>query len=721
MTRKQLCSALLVMLTIAQVLSAGQSETEQTIIQLEKKLAAVAGEEKIDTLEKLVSHTHYHFPRECARYSRQFLELTGSGQFLSQRANVLIHYGNAQWTLGERDTPIQYANEALAIYENLGDKQGIANALRAIGNFYKRKDYYSVALDYLLKSLKVVEELGDDSKLIRPYFQIAGLYGRMQDYSKAMDYSRRGLKLVKNAESPTAAIFITSIANVHLEKKQYPEALAQYRKALDIFNKAGNKEWISALLINMGKAHLELNHIDTALEVFSRGLAIKNELESQYGVSTALYLIGDAYMKKKDYNRALSYFHRSAEIMLKMDDKGSLRDLYKSYSDLYAAAGDHKTALEYYQKYAQTRDILLNKEKSRQLAELEVKFEAEKRDKEILLLTKTNKIQKITRNAFIGGFTLVTIILLLLFKKYLHLFAFWKKQKYIGQYRLMETIGSGGMGTVFLAHTVRDKKQLAAVKVMREELVEDEYSRRRFKQEGSIIDKLDHPNIVKTFERGEYKGKLYIAMEYLQGKTLDQKIKKEKTIPLTQCISIMEQVAGALAFIHSRNIVHRDLKPANIMLVDHEGNPGFVKLLDFGVALMAAQTRLTQSGMLVGSIHFTAPEQITENSYTTAGDIYSMGITFYQMLAGQPAFTGDSITALVEKILDKLPPEPGQLRPGIPEELNRLIMAMLSKMPGKRPSSNSIAKSLELLAGTCCSPGSRGHFRDTWQGEINGT
>ncbi len=218
------------------------------------------------------------------------------------------------------------------------------------------------------------------------------------------------------------------------------------------------------------------------------------------------------------------------------------------------------------------------------------------------------------------------------------------------------------------------------------------------------MDKLDHPNIVRTFERGEYRGKLFIAMEFLRGKTLARKITEEAQFPLTECLDIMEQVSGALAFIHDKNIIHRDMKPANIMMVTRNNNPNFVKLLDFGVALMAAQTRLTRSGMLVGTIHYTAPEQITENLYSTASDVYSMGVTFYEMLAGKPAFPQEAITALVEKILDETPPEPVTLRRDIPEDLNRLLMSMLMKNPDTRPSAEHVLEILKKIRGAVSPP-----------------
>jgi serine/threonine-protein kinase len=160
----------------------------------------------------------------------------------------------------------------------------------------------------------------------------------------------------------------------------------------------------------------------------------------------------------------------------------------------------------------------------------------------------------------------------------------------------------------------------------------------------------------------------------------------------------MIQVTDTLAFIHSKNVVHRDLKPANIMLIQKENQPGIVKLLDFGIALMKFQTRLTQTGILVGTIHYIAPEQITGNCYSIAGDIYSLGITFYEMLVGKPAFAMETITDLVEKIINDPPPEPKQLRPEIPDSLNHLIMKMLSKEPSQRPLAGNVLSVLKTMA-----------------------
>jgi serine/threonine-protein kinase len=233
--------------------------------------------------------------------------------------------------------------------------------------------------------------------------------------------------------------------------------------------------------------------------------------------------------------------------------------------------------------------------------------------------------------------------------------------------------------------------------VLREELFKDEISRKRFKYEGTIIDSLDHPNIVSIYERGEYKGKLYIAMELLQGKNLAYTIEEDGQIALDRCLPIMIQLSDALVFIHSKNIVHRDLKPANIMLTGKDGIGDVVKLLDFGLARTRFQTRLTRTGMLVGTINYMSPEQVSGLPPTPACDVYALGIIFYEMVTGRHAFPGDTITEIADKILVSAPDQPAQYRPGIPDELNGLIMQMLSKESTRRPSAAVVLNRLKTV------------------------
>ncbi|HLP60274.1 MAG TPA: protein kinase, partial [Candidatus Deferrimicrobium sp.] len=282
-------------------------------------------------------------------------------------------------------------------------------------------------------------------------------------------------------------------------------------------------------------------------------------------------------------------------------------------------------------------------------------------------------------------FALLSYIIINFIKKYITFLGFWKREKYIGKFKLVERIGSGGMGTIYKAEDTIEKNGLVALKVLREELFPDETHRKRFKQEAAIIDQLDHPNIVKVFERGQHREKLYIVMEYLEGKTLAAKIAEEEKMDLQEILDIIYQISGALKKIHGRSIVHRDLKPENVMLIEKDGKSNFVKLLDFGLARTENQSKITQTGTLLGTVNYMAPEQISHASYSLATDIYSLGVIFYEMATGRIPFPGGKMTQIMGKILSETPMEPILLRPDLPSACNHLITKMMEKDNTLRP------------------------------------
>jgi serine/threonine-protein kinase len=239
-----------------------------------------------------------------------------------------------------------------------------------------------------------------------------------------------------------------------------------------------------------------------------------------------------------------------------------------------------------------------------------------------------------------------------------------------------------------------------AVKVLREELFADENYRKRFEQEAAIVDQLDHPHIVRIFERGQYKQKLYIIMELLEGKTLANRITREPLIPLDQVCYIMLQIADALMTIHSEDIVHRDLKPENVMLVEAEGKQNFVKLLDFGLAKAIHQTRITQTGTVLGTLNYMAPEQISVGEFSPASDVYSMGVVLYETVTGHVPFPGDGMTHIMKQIMNRVPLPPLRLRNDLPPVLNALILKMMKKESSERPSLDDVIETLKSLRST---------------------
>jgi ligand-binding sensor domain-containing protein/tRNA A-37 threonylcarbamoyl transferase component Bud32 len=298
------------------------------------------------------------------------------------------------------------------------------------------------------------------------------------------------------------------------------------------------------------------------------------------------------------------------------------------------------------------------------------------------------------------AFAALSVLLWQLLKRYLHAVSFWKKKTYIGHFKILETIGTGGMATVYKAQDILDRKRIVALKVLKEENFHDENQKKRFKHESLITEGLDHPHIVHIIERGETDDSWYIAMELLQGESLALLIKRSGRLPVSEALAIMLQIVDALQAIHAQNIVHRDLKPENIMVNERPGRGHFVKLLDFGLAITPAQSRLTMSGVVMGTIRYLPPERISDGTSSPAGDIYSAGIILYEMLTGSKPFWSEATGEVIHRILKTYPLPPIEISREVPGELNALIMAMIDKDPAQRPVLAAIRAELQRLAET---------------------
>ncbi len=296
------------------------------------------------------------------------------------------------------------------------------------------------------------------------------------------------------------------------------------------------------------------------------------------------------------------------------------------------------------------------------------------------------------------AFAVFSVFLWQMLRKYFRAVSFWKKKTRIGHFKILETIGSGGMATVYKAQDLLNKKRIVALKVLKEENFLDEAQKRRFKHESLITEQLDHPHIVRIIERGEMDDCWYIAMELLYGESLAMLIKRGGRLPVAEALEIMLQIIDALQAIHGQNIVHRDLKPENIMISERHGRRHFVKLLDFGLAITPAQSRLTMSGVVMGTIRYLPPERIHDGASSAAGDIYSAGIILYEMLTASKPFWSEATGEVIHRILETYPVTAREINPAIPVELDALIQAMINKDPAKRPALADICAELERLA-----------------------
>ncbi len=254
-----------------------------------------------------------------------------------------------------------------------------------------------------------------------------------------------------------------------------------------------------------------------------------------------------------------------------------------------------------------------------------------------------------------------------------------KGQKINDRYEIIRSIGEGGMANVYLGYdTILDRN--VAIKVLRGDLSNDEKFVRRFQREALSASSLAHPNIVEMYDVGEDNGIYYIVMEYVEGKTLKQLLKKRGNLTLSEAIDIMLQLTDGMAHAHDSYIIHRDLKPQNIMIKDD----GQIKITDFGIAMALNATQLTQTNSVMGSVHYLPPEQASGKGSTIKSDIYSMGIIFYELLTGTLPFRGDNAVEIALKHMREPLPSVRDFNPSIPQSIENIIRHATAKNPKNR-------------------------------------
>ncbi len=254
-----------------------------------------------------------------------------------------------------------------------------------------------------------------------------------------------------------------------------------------------------------------------------------------------------------------------------------------------------------------------------------------------------------------------------------------KGQKINDRYEIIRSIGEGGMANVYLGYdTILDRN--VAIKILRGDLSSDEKFVRRFQREALSASSLAHPNIVEMYDVGEDDGIYYIVMEYVEGKTLKQLLKKRGSLTLSEAIDIMLQLTDGMAHAHDSYIIHRDLKPQNIMIKDD----GQIKITDFGIAMALNATQLTQTNSVMGSVHYLPPEQASGKGSTIKSDIYSMGIIFYELLTGSLPFKGDNAVEIALKHMRDPLPSVREDNPAIPQSIENIILKATAKNPKNR-------------------------------------
>src|SRR3954463_14475829 len=247
-----------------------------------------------------------------------------------------------------------------------------------------------------------------------------------------------------------------------------------------------------------------------------------------------------------------------------------------------------------------------------------------------------------------------------------------------GRYRIDRRIGSGGMADVYCAADSQLGRDVA-IKMLHRRFARDQEFVERFRREASAAAGLQHPNVVSVFDRGEYDGTYYIAMEYLPGKTLKEVLREEAPLDQLRAIDYAIQILQAAAFAHRRGIIHRDFKPHNVMV----GPDGRLKVTDFGIA-RAGASEMTETGSIMGTAQYLSPEQAQGQRVGAQSDLYSIGVVLYEMLTGRVPFTGESAVSIALKHVSEEPPALRALRPDVHPRLEQAVGRARLKAPAQR-------------------------------------
>ena len=265
------------------------------------------------------------------------------------------------------------------------------------------------------------------------------------------------------------------------------------------------------------------------------------------------------------------------------------------------------------------------------------------------------------------------------------------------RYRIIDTLGEGGMANVYLAEDIILQRKVA-VKILRLDLQKEPQTLARFQREALATSELSHPNIVMVLDVGTDHGLPYMVMEYVDGPDLKDYIRANSPLNLGNIIKIMDQILSAMSLAHKHNVIHRDLKPQNI-LMDKHGN---IKIADFGIAVALNQNSVTQTNSAIGSVHYMSPEQTRGGLVTKQSDIYSLGIILYELITGNVPFNGDSAVSIALKHAQEPIPSIRKQDPNIPQPLENVVLKATAKDPRDRYNS---AKEMKDDLDTSLEPG----------------
>jgi tetratricopeptide (TPR) repeat protein len=663
---------------------------------LEDKLSVSMGKQKVDLLNRIAELYRTEDNSQSREYCSKACKLADAIGDIDGKMASLALSGYLDWKYNHKEDGLKTIQDAHNYFLKTKNTNYLINTHNYLGDIYYIQNNHDLALPHLMAILQIGQNLPDNYLILEKVYQFLGYtYIKSENITQAISVFNFGLTnaLRVNNRKDIAKYFL-HLGNSYIMLKNHKQAEEYYHRAKEVYLSIKDEAGLTDVKFCLASLLHDLNKPEQAIPLLLEILEYYRKNKKILQITKVLFYLGKQYFQLNQLAQAHIMYQECLQL-LEQTPRALLKEsFYLEYASLLYARQDYRNAYDYLQKHLTLKEQTLNENKNKAIAELQEKYQSDLRQKEIELLKKGKRMQLLL---FIAMGIILILAMALFFRKFVYLFAFWKKKNYISHYRLLETIGSGGMGTVYKACDVRNKKKLYAIKVIREEYFTNPTFIRRFKHESMIVDQLNHPNIVKIIERGETPQGIYLVMEFLQGRTLAAFIKENQSLLLTEALPIMMQISSALAAIHQKQIIHRDIKPENIFITKAADHACQIKILDFGLAKASHLTRLTQTGMIVGTLFYQSPEQTLGLEITQASDIYSLAILFYQLLSGRLPFSADSAIEIARQISEDPPPDIRQFNSAIPDKLHDLLNKMFEKEPPNRPTAEEIVFQLSPI------------------------
>jgi tetratricopeptide (TPR) repeat protein len=569
-------------------------------------------------------------------------ELRASNPFLKRIAEVMGEICEKENLHAEAGRFYLFAgllSKSAEAYELSGDKR------RAGELFFQARDFYN--------SRRIFEEIGDAEMLKRIDLEIAVAEKKFHDagrlaeeigdfrraaqfYEIAGNYLKTGEMLLKSGEFLKAADMFEKAGNLVMAAEAFEKG-KNFKKAAEVYKKLGNKKReIECYLaggdfFSAGITSFEVGDLDNAMKYLQKVPPDSSEY------SKASELLGIIFAEKGLYTQSIE---RLKNLLKDLPCEPSTIRAYYALGISYQAVGNVKSALSVFEKILAIdinyRDVPQRVHDLKQML-----TPSSRREFESLAETKDLR----------------------------------RKEKPVEKYEIIEEIGRGGMGIVYKA---RDKilDRIVALKVLPQELASNKEAVESFIKEAKACASLIHPNIVTVYEAGFFRGSLFISMEYIDGPSIKELLDKGERLNYKYVVFVAGQVCKGLDFAHSKRIIHRDIKPGNIMLTSKK----VVKIVDFGLAKVIEEVRKGYT-VASGTPYYMSPEQTLGEEVDHRTDIYSLGITMYEMLTGEPPFTGGDVGY---HHIHTPPPPIREFVPDVPPRLEAIVLKCLEKKPEKR-------------------------------------